>query len=47
MGLMLRRQIHAAAESLVPQPRAFEVEMATEKLKIHINTKELIKFQKK
>jgi hypothetical protein len=33
--------------SLVPQPRAFEVEMAIEKLKIQINTKELIKFQKK
>jgi hypothetical protein len=36
-----------AAECLVPQPSAFEVEMAIEKLKTHINLKVMIKFQQK
>jgi hypothetical protein len=36
-----------AAESLVPQPSAFEVEMATEKLKTQINPKVLVKSQQK
>jgi len=43
---VLKTEIHAA-ECLVPQPSAYEVEIAIEKLKTHTNVKVLIKFQQK
>jgi hypothetical protein len=42
----MKTEIHAV-EGLVPQPSAFEVEMAIAKLKTHINIGVLIKFQQK